>query len=95
MRPERAGPDGERAGRGRLLGFVVRFGPEAKERGKRGKVLQLLPNKDRAVVEGLMMIKRHQKQKDENTPGEIVEREGSIHVSNLMLATKWEERRSK
>ncbi len=35
--PQRyVGPDGERAGRGRLLGFVVRFGPEAKERGKRG-----------------------------------------------------------
>lgn len=66
-----------------------------KERGKRGKIMQLLPNKNRAVVEGLMMVKRHQKQKDENTPGEIVEREGSIHVSNLMLASKWDERRNK
>lgn len=65
-----------------------------KEKGKRGTILQLLPKKNRAIVEGLMMIKRHEKQKDENTPGEIVEREGSIHVSNLMLATKWDERHS-
>ena len=66
-----------------------------KERGKRGKVLELLPKKNRAVVEGLMMIKRHERQKDENTPGEIVEREGSIHVSNLMAAPKWDDRRNK
>lgn len=66
-----------------------------KEKGKRGKVLQLLPKKNRAVVEGLMMIKRHEKQKDENTPGQIVEREGSIHVSNLMDASKWDDRRAK
>ena len=65
-----------------------------KEKGKRGKILQLLPKKDRAVVEGLMMIKRHERQKDENTPGQIVEREGSIHVSNLMAASKWDARRS-
>ena len=65
-----------------------------KERGKRGKVLQLLAKKDRAVVEGLMMIKRHERQKDENTPGQIVEREGSIHVSNLMAASKWDARQS-
>ena len=65
-----------------------------KERGKRGKVLQLLPAKNRAVVEGLMMLKVHQKQKDENTPAEIVEREGSIHVSNLMSAAKWDAKRA-
>lgn len=66
-----------------------------KEKGKRGKILQLLPKKDRAIVEGLMMIKRHERQKDENTPGQIVEREGSIHVSNLMSAPKWDARQAK
>ncbi len=66
-----------------------------KEKGKRGKIMQLLPKKDRAVVEGLMMIKRHERQKDENTPGKIVEREGSIHVSNLMAAPKWDARQAK
>lgn len=66
-----------------------------KERGKRGKVLQLLPAKQRAVVEGLMMIKRHEKKSEEKPEGAIVEREGSIHVSNLMAAEKWDARRSK
>lgn len=66
-----------------------------KEKGKRGKVLQLLPAKNRAVVEGLMMIKRHEKKSEEKPEGAIVEREGSIHVSNLMGAEKWQARRSK
>lgn len=65
-----------------------------KEKGKRGKVLQLLPAKDRAVVEGLMMIKRHEKKSEEKPEGAIVEREGSIHVSNLMAAEKWDARRA-
>jgi large subunit ribosomal protein L24 len=66
-----------------------------KERGKRGKILQLLPKKNRAIVEGLMMIKRHEKKSEEKPEGAIVEREGSIHVSNLMAASKWDDRRSK
>ncbi len=66
-----------------------------KEKGKRGKVLQLLPAKDRAIVEGLMMIKRHEKKSEEKPEGAIVEREGSIHVSNLMSAAKWDARRAK
>ncbi|MBD5782547.1 50S ribosomal protein L24 [Pelagicoccus sp. NFK12] len=66
-----------------------------KEKGKRGKVLQLLPAKDRAIVEGLMMIKRHEKKSEEKPEGAIVEREGSIHVSNLMSAEKYDARRAK
>lgn len=66
-----------------------------KEKGKRGKVLQLLPAKDRAIVEGLMMIKRHEKKSEEKPEGAIVEREGSIHVSNLMSAEKWDARQAK
>lgn len=61
-----------------------------KEKGKRGKVLQILPAKNRAIVEGLMMIKRHEKKTEEKPEGAIVEREGSIHVSNLMPAEKWD-----
>jgi len=63
-----------------------------KERGKRGKVLQLLPKKNRAIVEGLMMIKRHERKSEEKPEGAIVEREGSMHVSNLMDAAKWDSR---
>lgn len=65
-----------------------------KEKGKRGKILEILSAKNRAVVEGLMMIKRHMKKTEENPEGQIVEKEGSIHISNLMLATKWDERHS-
>jgi len=66
-----------------------------KEKGKRGKVLELRTAKNRAVVEGLMMIKRHLKKSEEHPDGQIAEREGSIHISNLMLATKFDERQSK
>lgn len=65
-----------------------------KEKGKRGKVLQILPAKNRAIVEGLMMIKRHEKKSEEKPEGAIVEREGSIHVSNLMSAEKWDAKRA-
>ena len=66
-----------------------------KEKGKRGKVVQMLPAKNRAVVEGLMMVKRHMRKSEERPEGEIVEKEGSIHISNLMSATKWDARQSK
>lgn len=54
-------------------------------KGKEGKVLELMPAKSRARVEGVAMIKRHLKKSQENPQGSIAEREGSIHVSNLML----------
>lgn len=54
-------------------------------KGKQGKVLELLPRKQRARVEGVALIKRHLKKSQENPQGAIVEREGSLHVSNLML----------
>jgi len=53
------------------------------QKGKSGKVLEILPAKDRVRVEGLAMLKRHTKKSQENPNGAIVEREGSIHVSNL------------
>ena len=54
-------------------------------RGKEGKVLEILLGNGRARVEGLAMIKRHLKKSQEHPQGAIVEREGSIHLSNLML----------
>ena len=63
-----------------------------KDRGKRGKVLRVEPKKNRVYVEGLNMIKRHQRpqqvagaQRAEQVGG-VIEREGPIHVSNVMLA---------
>ena len=55
------------------------------QKGKSGKVLEILAGKERARVEGLAMIKRHLKKSQEHPQGTIAEREGSIHISNLML----------
>ena len=58
--------------------------------GKTGKVLELLPAKQRARVEGVAMIKRHVRKSEQNPNGAIVEREGSVHVSNLMLKSRYD-----
>jgi large subunit ribosomal protein L24 len=63
--------------------------------GKQGKLLQVLPRKSRAIVEGINMVKKHQKKSQDNPQGSIVEREGSIHVSNLMASTVFEARQAK
>ncbi len=52
-------------------------------KGKTGKVLEILPAKSRVRVEGVAIMKRHMKKSQENPNGSIVEREGSVHVSNL------------
>jgi large subunit ribosomal protein L24 len=59
-------------------------------KGKSGKVLEVLPSKQRARVEGLAMIKRHLKKSQEHPQGTIAEREGSIHISNLMLQSNYD-----
>jgi len=56
-----------------------------KDKGSVGKVLRVLRDKDRAVVERVNMIKRHQRPSMQNQQGGIVEREAPVHVSNLML----------
>ena len=55
-----------------------------KEKGKRGKVLRILSKKDRVVIERLMMVKRHTKPSQKVPQGGIIEKEGSIHLSNVM-----------
>ena len=62
---------------------MVRAG---KDRGKKGRVLSVLPAKNRVVVEGVNLIKRHTRPNPQkNIKGGIVEREASIHASNVML----------
>lgn len=57
-----------------------------RDRGKRGKVLRVIPARDRAVVERVNVIKRHTRPNPQrNIKGGVVEREASVHVSNLML----------
>lgn len=53
-------------------------------KGKAGKILEIRAAKNRAIVEGVGLIKRHLKKSEQHPNGAIVEREGSIHVSNLM-----------
>ena len=62
---------------------VVRAG---KDHGKRGRVLSVLPDRNRVIVEGVNLIKRHTRPNPQkNIKGGIVEREASIHASNVML----------
>ncbi len=56
-----------------------------KERGKRGRVLRVIPEKNRVIVERINMIKRHQRPTQRVRQGGIIEREGPIHLSNVML----------
>ncbi len=56
-----------------------------KERGKTGKVLRVLQDKDAVIVERLNMVKRHTKPRGPQQPGGIVEKEASIHASNIMI----------
>lgn len=77
--------------------FHVKRGDEVvvitgTERGKRGKVIRILPAKQRAIVEGIQFIKRHTRKSQQHPKGAIVQREGTIHLSNLMLAAKFDAR---
>jgi large subunit ribosomal protein L24 len=56
-----------------------------RERGKRGKVLRVLPDKGRVLVEKVNMIKKHQRPTQKLRQGGIIEREGPLHASNVML----------
>ncbi len=56
-----------------------------KEKGKKGHILKIVGNKQRVVIKGFMMHKRHLKPSQQNPKGSIIEREGSIHISNVML----------
>ncbi len=56
-----------------------------KEKGKRGKVLRILHKTNRVVIERVMMVKRHTKPTQRQPQGGIIEKEGSVHLSNVML----------
>jgi len=73
---------------------VVIAGPD---KGKRGRVIAVLREKERIIVEGVKMTKRHtKKQRNPNAPqGGIIEREGSIHISNVMLAERFDARQAR
>ena len=67
------------------------------ERGKRGKILEVQRQKSRVIIEGAKMIKKHLKANtNQNRPqGAIITREGTIHISNVMLAERYDARAAK
>ena len=62
-----------------------------KDRGKRGRILRVEPGKERVFLEGLNIVKRHQRPQQvggaqrAETVGGVIEKEGPIHISNVML----------
>jgi large subunit ribosomal protein L24 len=65
------------------------------DKGKRGKIITVYPKNQRVIVEGVHLIKKHQKKSQQNPNGAILEREGTLHVSNVMLAAKFDARAQK
>jgi large subunit ribosomal protein L24 len=65
------------------------------DKGKRGRIITLLTKKSRVIVEGVAMIKRHTRKSQQHPQGAIVEREGSVHISNVMRATEFDARVAK
>jgi len=55
------------------------------DKGKQGRVIRVFPKLNKALVEGVNMVSKHQRPRAQNTQGEIVRKEAPIHISNLML----------
>ena len=65
------------------------------DKGKRGKIIHVSPQKQRVLVEGVHMIKRHTRKSQQHPQGAIVEREGPLHISNVMKADRYDARAAK
>ena len=65
------------------------------EKGKRGKVIGVQVKSGRVMVEGLKIIKRHTRKNQQHPQGAILEREGTIHGSNVMKVEKFDARAAK
>jgi large subunit ribosomal protein L24 len=80
--------------------FHVKKGDEVvviagAEKGKRGKVIAVQSKSERVIVEGARMIKKHMRKNQNNPEGAIIEREGTLHISNVMSAAKFDARAAK
>jgi large subunit ribosomal protein L24 len=64
-------------------------------RGSTGKILQVLPKKNRVLIEGVRLIKKHLRKSQDNPSGSIAEREGPIHISNVKLVERTEKEKKK
>lgn len=75
--------------------FKIKVGDTVKviagdDKGTEGKVLQIIKDKNRAIVEGVNLVSKHTKPNAQNPQGGIVKKEASIHVSNLALIEEGE-----
>jgi len=82
------------------MGAHVKKGDEVvviagADKGKRGRIIEVLVKKQRALVEGVRMIKKHTRKNQQNPNGAILEREGSIHISNLVKAETFDAKAGK
>ncbi len=65
------------------------------DKGKRGKLIAVLHKQQRVIVEGVRIIKKHMRKSQAHPQGKIIEREGTIHVSNVMKAADYDARAAK
>lgn len=56
-------------------------------RGASGKILQVIPAKSQVIIEGVRLIKKHQRRTQDNPNGAIIQREGPLHISNVRVVT--------
>jgi large subunit ribosomal protein L24 len=63
------------------------------QQGKRGKVLEVLRDRSRVIIEGVNFIKKAARKSQEQPQGGIVEREGTLHISKVMLAADYDNRK--
>ena len=80
--------------------FHVKKGDEVEVisgnfKGSSGKILELIPSKQRVLIEGVRIIKKHLRKSQDNPQGKIAEREGPIHISNVKLIEKKAEKKTK
>jgi large subunit ribosomal protein L24 len=65
------------------------------DKGKRGRIIAVVGKKERVIVEGARMIKRHMRKSQQYPNGQIVEREGTIHISNVMKVADFDARQAR
>jgi large subunit ribosomal protein L24 len=65
------------------------------DKGKRGRIIAVASKKQRVIVEGVHMIKRHMRKSQQYPNGQIVTREGTLHISNVMKVEEFEARQAR
>ena len=60
------------------------------DKGKRGRIIEVQREAGRVIVEGARMIKRHTRKNQQNPNGAIIEREGTVHISNVMKVERYD-----